>query len=133
MHDDINRCEARKTVSIHAFITDLAGQFEIKCVLRDVSRNGCRIVSSRVHDLPDVVLVIPEGFAAPMRGMVVWKRSNLAGVCFEHGCTPEQRTVIASTQTALQSEDRDAGTESYKARPVLSYSDRLEKFRTAAL
>lgn len=132
MYDDINRCEERKKASVHAFVTDLADLFQVKCVIRDISRNGCRIVTSRARDLPKAVQIVPEGSAAPLRGLVVWRRNNQAGVCFEHGCTREQRAEIAILDQALKAERNGDALDGMPPRRPLDYAERLRKHQAAA-
>lgn len=130
MIGEINRREGRKRASVHAFVTDLADLFQIKCSICDVSRSGCRIVTSRAHDLPRAVQIIPEGFHAPLRGIVVWRRHNEAGVCLEHGFNDQHRAELAIILQVLEA-DCDEGDGS-PARKPLSYAERLEKYRAAA-
>lgn len=118
---DFNRSEERKKARVHAFVADLADIFQVKCVIRDLSRNGCRLVTSRAHDLPKIVRIVPEGTARPLKGYVVWRRANEAGVCFEHGCNAQQRAEIASAEQALLIE---RGNQA--ARPLRGYAERLK-------
>ena len=85
MHTLNRRAEPRKKTLIHAFASDLGDKYDVKCVIRDVSRNGCRIVSSHIDDLPDTIKIVPEGFAKPVIGKIVWKNEKMAGIRFLDG------------------------------------------------
>lgn len=76
------RSEARRASLMHAFVSDFEGHVDLKCVIRDISKNGCRIASSYVSDLPRLVLITPEGFERPMIAKIVWRNSKFAGVEF---------------------------------------------------
>ena len=80
-HKD-ERGECRRKMAIHAFASDIDNKYEVKCVIRDVSGGGCSIVSSCLDDLPDIIHVLPEGFATPILGKIVWRKNNIAGVQF---------------------------------------------------
>ena len=80
-----NRKARRKKALIHAFASDLKDVYDVKCVIRDVSRTGCRIVSGHLDDLPDTIKLLPEGFSKPVFGKIVWKDDKMAGVRFLTG------------------------------------------------
>src|SRR5680860_1862037 len=64
------RCETRKQSLIHAFVSDFNDLVDLKCVIRETSKNGCRIASSYVEDLPQLVRITPEGVAKPLVGKI---------------------------------------------------------------
>lgn len=76
------RKEPRKKTALHSFACDLGQRYEIKCVIRDVSRTGCKIVSKSLADLPDVIQIHPEDFGKPVHGRIVWRDKSIAGVQF---------------------------------------------------
>lgn len=76
------RKEPRKKALIHAFVSDFNDAVDLKCVIRDISKGGCRIASSYVQDLPRLIQIVPEGFDKPMTGKIVWRTSKFAGVQF---------------------------------------------------
>jgi len=76
------RCEERKKSLIHAFVSDFDGHVDLKCVIREISKHGCRVASSYVEDLPQLVRITPEGFEKPLIGKVVWRNAKFAGVQF---------------------------------------------------
>ncbi len=76
------RQEPRKKVILHAFISDRGGDVDVKCVIREISKNGCRIATTYVDHLPRIVQVIPEGFENPITGKIIWRTSKVAGIEF---------------------------------------------------
>ena len=80
-----NRNARRKKALIHAFASDLKDVYDVKCVIRDVSKTGCRIVSGQLDDLPETIKLLPEGFSKPVFGRIVWRDEKIAGVHFLDG------------------------------------------------
>lgn len=132
MVKDVNRSEERNQACIHAFASNLGDTLVVKCVIRDVSTKGCRIVTSRINELPEVIQLIPEGFEAPIRGVVVWKRNNMAGVCFEHGCDDDVRSRIEKLYASVHGgEEEDDVLVLGQTHEPLSYSERMKNFHTS--
>jgi signal transduction histidine kinase len=77
-----NRTELRKKTAIHAFASDTHNKYEIKCIIREMSQSGCRIVSNVLDDLPEIINLLPEGFDRPVLGRIVWRDKSIAGVQF---------------------------------------------------
>ncbi len=102
------RVERRRKVCIQAFASDLGDTIDTKCVIRDLSKTGCRIVSSQIRDLPELIQLIVEGIDRPIRGKIVWRRGKMAGVCFEHACRDEVRSSIETLYKSLR-EDEEHG------------------------
>ena len=122
------RLEARQKECAQAFASDLGDAIDTKCVIRDVSKTGCKIVSSQIRDLPELIQLIVEGIDKPIRGKIVWRDGKMAGVCFEHACSDEVRTSIVTLYNSLR-EDEECdvlilGCEDH----WLSYSARLKKY-----
>ena len=76
------RQEPRKKALIHAFVSDRANSTDLKCVIRDISRSGCRIASSYIEHLPRIIEISPVGFDKPLTGRIVWRNSKVAGIEF---------------------------------------------------
>ncbi len=76
------RQESRKTALMHAFVSDRSDSIDLKCVIREISKGGCRITSSYIEDLPRVIDILPEGFEAPITGKIIWRNGKFAGVQF---------------------------------------------------
>lgn len=128
MGNDFKRSEERKSACIHAFVSDLADICNVKCIIRDASLKGCRIVSSRIQELPDVIQITPEGLERPIRGVIVWRNGNMAGVCFEHGCSDEVRSDIQQLYESVLEEEEDDVLVLGRRHEPLSYSERLTRY-----
>ncbi len=76
------RNEPRKQALMHAFVSDREDIVDLKCVIRDISKSGCRIATSYIQDLPRIIEITPEGFDRPMNGKIIWRNSKVAGVQF---------------------------------------------------
>lgn len=131
MTKDINRSEERKPACIHAFVSNLEDTLVVKCVIRDVSNKGCRIVSSRIAELPEVIQLIPEGLDRPVKGVIVWRRSNMAGICFEHGCDDDVRSRIAVLYAAAHEKDGDDALLLGQTYQPPSYADRMKNYQSS--
>ena len=122
------RLERRQKVTVQAFASDLGDAVDTKCVIRDVSQTGCKIVSSQIQYLPELFQLIVEGIDQPIRGKIVWRRGKMAGVCFEHACSDEIRYSIETLYNSLREDEEcdvlilGCGDE------CLSYSARLKKY-----
>ena len=77
-----DRTERRKKTAIHAFASDVDEKYEVKCIIREVSPSGCRIVSNGLDDLPDIIHLLPEGFDQIIAGQIIWREKHMAGVQF---------------------------------------------------
>lgn len=134
MGKSINRrVKKRQKVCVQAFASDLGDTIDTKCVIRDVSKIGCKIVSSQIQDLPELIQLIAEGIDQPIRGKIIWRRGKIAGVCFEHACSVEVRSSIETLYNSLQEGEDDSvltlGCEDKR----LSYSARLKKYNPLRL
>jgi len=122
------RVEKRQKVCVQAFASDLGDAIDIKCVIRDVSKTGCKIISSQIRDLPELIQLTVEGINQPMRGIIVWRRGKTAGMCFEHACSDKIRSRIETLYNSLR-EDEEFGVQILGSEDQsLSYSDRLKKY-----
>ena len=122
------RVERRQKVCVQAFASDLGDIIDTKCIIRDVSKTGCKIVTSQIQDLPELIQLIAEGIDQPIRGRIVWRRGKMAGVCFEHACSDEIRSSIETLNNSLQ-EDEDDGVLTLGCEDEwLNYSARLKKY-----
>jgi len=73
---------ARKQVLIPATVYDMNGSHPVRCVVRDASKTGCKIISSRCQDLPEQILLEVTNFKGMRKGRVVRRDSKTAGVIF---------------------------------------------------
>ena len=81
--DPIDRRENKRVqVLIPATVYDMEKSNPIRCVVRDASKSGCKIVSSKSQDLPDHILLEVTNFKGVRKGRVVQRNSKTAGVVF---------------------------------------------------
>lgn len=76
------RASRRVKVTIRARVSDMAGEEEVNCLLRDASACGCKLVANAVPYLPDRVRLTVDGLAAPIDARIVWRAGKVAGVRF---------------------------------------------------
>ncbi len=128
-----NRAERRKKSCMQAFASDANDSFEIKCIIRDVSPGGCMIVSSHLHELPDRIQLVPEGFKEPLLGQIVWRKGKTAGVSFiETSLNPDldEMHQRLDSPDAVEDDDDVLTLEAF-AKPA-GYSDRLSRYKPQA-
>ena len=118
---------------MQAFATDIKDTFDIKCIIRDVSERGCMIVSSQIHELPDIIQLIPEGFDNPLNGMIVWRKDKKAGISFLSADNKEafDRLNHLYFNAMLETGDDEPLLLDCLVRP-LGYTDRLAKYNPRA-
>lgn len=123
-----NRSEPRKRVCLQAFASDVNDTFDVKFIIRDVSKGGCMIVSSQVHELPDLIQLVPEGFDKPLAGKIVWRGDKFAGICFmasnDEAILKEVREYFLGVMSDL--DDDEVLNLNGFVRP-LGYHDRLAR------
>ena len=122
------RLEARRKVCAQAFASDLGDAIDTKCVIQNVSKTGCKIVSSQIQDLPELIQLTVEGINQPMRGIIIWRREKIAGVCFEHACSDKIRSSIETLYNSLQEDEDDSVLTLGCEDEWLSYSARLKNY-----
>ncbi len=129
MSSSDNRSEYRKKTCVQAFAADLTDSLDIKCIIRDVSNGGCMIVASQLHELPDLIQLIPEGFDNPLSGKIVWRKDKMAGISFLAEDSGEilDRLNEYYMDIFLKSDADEPVLLECLARP-LGYSDRLAKY-----
>lgn len=129
-----NRSEERTKACVQAFASDFKDSFDIKCIIRDVSSSGCMIVSSQIHELPDLIQLIPEGFDHPLNGLVVWRKNKQAGISFMSANSDEtcDRLNQYYFSAMLESDDDDEPLQLDCLVRPLGYADRLAKFNPRA-
>lgn len=87
------------------------------------------IVTSQLHELPDLIQLIPEGFSHPLSGKVVWRKEKMAGISFLSEDSGEvfDRLNEYYMEALKKSDDGEPLLLECLARP-LGYSDRLAKY-----
>lgn len=114
-----NRSEFRVTGTIVAFASNAENTVEIKCVIRDLSYCGCRIVTSSINELPELIELTPEGFDKPISAMITWRSGKTAGLCFEHAADQstlelfenlrsQRRSAVKRRRPKMQPRDAEA-------------------------
>lgn len=77
-----NRIARRVKVAIWAVVSDLKRFISIDCLIRDASLTGCKIISSKVADLPDEICIKVQGLEQTIEGRIAWRSTRMAGVQF---------------------------------------------------
>jgi anti-sigma regulatory factor (Ser/Thr protein kinase) len=124
------RSEVRKTTAIHAFASDTGNKYNVKCIIRNVSPSGCKIVSNGMDDLPGLIYLLPEKFDKPILGRIVWRKRNMGGVRFLSQSEEEECLFVAP----LEHYHDDAGgpvrerAALYSCEPPMGFRDRFQIF-----
>ncbi len=129
MSDVDNRSEVRKKVCVQAFASDANDSFNIKCIIRDISATGCLIITSQLHELPDLIQLVPERFDLPLNGKIVWRNDKMAGVSFLSPASEESLSVLHDCSSGVTSEgdDDEPLLLGNTARPM-TYAERLANY-----
>ena len=121
-----NRKSERRKACIQAFVADADDAFDVKCVIRDVSKTGCKLVSGQLHELPDRIQLIPEGFKTPLAARIVWRNGRVAGLQFEAPVSGDiGDACLDETRNVGSDEAFDLGVKA----PSLGYKERLQRYR----
>lgn len=123
------RSEKRTRTCLHAFASDLDEKIEVKCVVRDISRSGCKLVSRDIQGLPSQIRITAEGFAYPICGQIVWRKDNMVGVSFTEANTQVAPSGIEVMVTGFDVDETDNEILliQEKERPP-SFWSRMQKF-----
>jgi hypothetical protein len=92
----------RFTVVISAIVSDRQQQNEISCTILQGSISGCKILSKQVSDLPEEILIKIPDLDQLIKGRIIWRNQDLAGIEFdwesnypdERRNAPRQEVVI---------------------------------------
>ncbi len=95
----------RYKVAFHTIVLDRLQQNAVRCMIRDGSISGCRIVSGKVFDLPDKILLKIPNLDKLIRGRIVWRNQDSAGIEFvwetdrpdDRRNAPRQEAAIPAT------------------------------------
>lgn len=115
---------------MQAFAADADDNFDIKCIIRDVSPGGCMIVSSHLHELPDRIQLVPEGFKQPLLAQIVWRKGKTAGVSFIGSSLDPDLDEMHQHLNASHADEEDEDTLTLEAfaQPA-GFSDRLSRYK----
>jgi hypothetical protein len=82
----------RFTVVISAIVSDRQQQNEISCTILQGSISGCKILSKQVSDLPEEILIKIPDLDQLIKGRIIWRNQDLAGIEFEwESNNPDER------------------------------------------
>lgn len=76
------RAKRRRQVALWARVSGSDGGPVVRCAIRDATDKSCRIVTSQVEDFPEEITLTVDGLAKPIKGHIVWRSENAAGVEF---------------------------------------------------
>lgn len=127
-----NRSEPRKKVCLQAFASGLTDPFDVKCIIRDVSKGGCMIVTSQIGELPELIQLAPEGFDRPLNGRIVWRSDKTGGVSF---LPSDDKAAFEQIKSFMLDALADHGDEPLELKAFvrpLGYAERLAKFNGRA-
>ncbi|MDA7948190.1 MAG: ATP-binding protein [Hyphomicrobiaceae bacterium] len=101
----------------------------MKCIIREVSRTGCRIVTNALDDLPEIIHLLPEGFDKVIAGRIVWRDKHMAGVEFLTNSQDEGLLIdpIGSKASGEHSSIIDKASIRQKE-PRRGFADRFKTF-----
>ena len=88
------------------------------------------IVSSHLHELPDQIQLVPEGFKRPVMGKIVWRKGKTAGVSFiDPSLNPDLNDIDAQLD-GLDAENLEDDAFMLEAfvKPA-TYADRLSRYK----
>lgn len=74
------RREIRRKVWITAVVCGKTNPATMKCRIVDASKSGCRLEGDRLGKLPKEIEISIPGLDLPIRGEIVWRKNNQAGV-----------------------------------------------------
>lgn len=78
------RKHRRKKTCISGNLINPENENSASCLINDADANGCRLYSSNLHEFPNTILLQPDGMKSPIKGEVVWRSHNMAGVRFDY-------------------------------------------------
>lgn len=87
----------RRRASIPVMLYDAGGNQTAFGMICDTSRTGCRIQCGKLQELGDDIVLEIKGITGPMKGRVVWRDKNVAGV------------ALTWSETADEDADKHAG------------------------
>ena len=52
------------------------------CSIQDTSRTGCKIISDKLYEIPDEIVLSIRGLGETFVGRVMWREGDMAGIAF---------------------------------------------------
>ncbi|MHA7774163.1 PilZ domain-containing protein [Roseibium sp. M-1] len=74
------RREIRRQVWITTIVCGKTNAASMKCRIVDASKSGCRLEGDKLDKLPDEIEISIPGLDLPIKGAIVWRKNNQAGV-----------------------------------------------------
>ncbi|GGB51914.1 hypothetical protein GCM10011316_24890 [Roseibium aquae] len=89
------RDERRRPVKIPASISDRKWTIMVECTIIDASKKGCKIQGNELGRLPNDITLRIQGLDLPVRGKIVWRKDDLAGVelMWQFSRSPDARSA----------------------------------------
>ncbi len=102
------RHNRRHKLAISAVVSDCYQQNAVRCMLQDGSISGCNIISRHVPDLPDKVLIKVPQLSQSIKGHIIWRNQNSAGVELKWETNyPDERRNTARQEVAIPATIKD--------------------------
>lgn len=76
---------ARSKIAIPAQVFDPDSNAEYHGMILNASRDGCRLFCDSLLELPDEILVQPDGIAKPIKASIKWRKGITAGLALNWG------------------------------------------------
>ena len=110
MENDSQRNNRRLKIAIRADVSDRAQENTVRCTICDGSTSGCKIISRHVPNLPDNILIKVPNLNRLIKGHIVWRDHNSAGIEFKWETNhPDERRGAARQEVDLPSTIMDYG------------------------
>ncbi len=98
----------RYKIAFHAIVSDRQQQNAVRCMIRDGSISGCKIISRKVSDLPDKVLINVSSLNQLIKGRIIWRNKDSAGIEFEWEANrPDNRRNFPRQKGAIPAAIKD--------------------------
>lgn len=78
-----NRAAERSRCGVVAEIMGRDQTMRYPCFILDASAQGCRIYCDSIEDLPDEVLLHPQGISNPIPALIRWRKKMIAGLSLD--------------------------------------------------
>lgn len=96
------RHNRRHKLAISAVVSDCHQQNAVRCMLQNGGISGCKIISKHVPDLPDKVLIKVPQLSQSIKGHIIWRNQNSAGVELKWETNyPDERRNAARQEVAI--------------------------------
>lgn len=83
MSNSEKRMTRRFQVALKVMVSDLERTKQVRCMVRDASPTGCQLISVNIQEFPDFILVKVPALDQWIKGKIMWRKFNTAGVEFQ--------------------------------------------------